>query len=1262
MNAPQRSFFMRRQIFLAYHLQNAPIGNLQDLQTARIITQKINANRSPEKTIRASDLSAGALILESLGGIIHWYKQKAGRDILLDSYEALRRQIGEEALQKTFLAFIELYPPKALLDGRMTADQYISGRESALLEELTLLRLANENPAFASLRELFDDTELVNNSPYLRVYETLRTYLVSKAPRISTDNLSSSLSDEETDLWEMLTHLFRRYPNSLEAQLAFLRGRWGSRLADVIPAFEIRFLRSEDYIREETRPVFPITDDNPPPPAPSAFDWQKGMRAIIQEDGGDEPEAFSEDLDWMPNVVMIAKSTLVWLFQLSQQYGREITRLDQVPDEELDKLRSWGITALWFIGIWERSKASERFKQRMGNPEATASAYSLYDYEVASALGGREAFLNLKARAWRRGIRIASDMVPNHTGLDGEWVLQHPDRFIQLPNSPYPAYAFTNEDLSDDPNIGIFMEDHYYNRTDAAVVFKRLDRRTGEERYIYHGNDGTGLAWNDTAQINFLNPEAREAVIQTILRVARDFPIIRLDAAMVLAKRHIHRLWFPEPGKGGDVASRSEHGLTKEEFEQAMPEEFWREVVDRVAIEAPDTLLLAEAFWMLEGYFVRTLGMHRVYNSAFMHMLRDERNDEFRFQITSTLEYDPEILKRYVNFLNNPDEKTAVEQFGKGDKYFGVTILMLTLPGLPMIGHGQIEGLSEKYGMEYRRSYYNETPDLHLMERHQREIFPIAHKRYLFAGVTDFRFYDFLHNGEVNTNVMAYTNRAGNERALVLFNNSYHRSQGVFRSSVKFRNKQRETQPETPVFETQHVAEALGLKKGTKWFTIFRDQISGLEYLRSNAVVWGRGISISLSGYQSMVFTDFREVEDTIGLYRELHDSLHGHGVSNVEEEIKLRQLRPLHEPFVEVLSTLLEAFESDAPLYIVQPETFSHTYGAFIREAAARTGGVDIDLDSLVQEIQQLAEAVIAYEHQRKEHPTPALPENIPGWGNEEPFPHAEPEHPYLDMVRFRNATLAGWLAVNQLGRLTSKNGRNVGHKSRGFIEAWLLDKPMHRVFREHGLGSEDAGVAVVYVCLLTSQKNWFKTHKTNTEIWQNVIHDLFNDPLALHYMDVHEWGGVRYFRKERFEELLHLLGVLAKRQHHRSGHQTLSNINALLDGFSVFAQQAGYRCDAILETDFAALGLIPSEQNTTTDEAAADLLTQTTDTMAYKFEVYQDKKGEYRFRFKASNGQVMFASQGYEQKASALKSIESIRANAADAIIEEVENKEDT
>jgi uncharacterized protein YegP (UPF0339 family) len=50
-------------------------------------------------------------------------------------------------------------------------------------------------------------------------------------------------------------------------------------------------------------------------------------------------------------------------------------------------------------------------------------------------------------------------------------------------------------------------------------------------------------------------------------------------------------------------------------------------------------------------------------------------------------------------------------------------------------------------------------------------------------------------------------------------------------------------------------------------------------------------------------------------------------------------------------------------------------------------------------------------------------------------------------------------------------------------------------------------------------------------------------------------------------------------------------------------------------------------------------------------KFEVYQDKTGEFRFRLKASNGQVIATSQGYKSKESCLKGIESVRNNAPNA-----------
>jgi len=60
----------------------------------------------------------------------------------------------------------------------------------------------------------------------------------------------------------------------------------------------------------------------------------------------------------------------------------------------------------------------------------------------------------------------------------------------------------------------------------------------------------------------------------------------------------------------------------------------------------------------------------------------------------------------------------------------------------------------------------------------------------------------------------------------------------------------------------------------------------------------------------------------------------------------------------------------------------------------------------------------------------------------------------------------------------------------------------------------------------------------------------------------------------------------------------------------------------------------------------------------MASKFEVYKDKKGEYRFRMKAGNGEIIATGEGYTQKAGCLKCIDSIKKNAADAAIVEIDD----
>jgi hypothetical protein len=556
---------------------------------------------------------------------------------------------------------------------------------------------------------------------------------------------------------------------------------------------------------------------------------------------------------------------------------------------------------------------------------------------------------------------MASDMVPNHTGIFSRWVVDEPDYFLQRSEPPYPNYSFTGTNLSEDDRVEIRIEDQYYTRKDAAVVFQRRDRYTGSVRYIYHGNDGTNMPWNDTSQLNLLNPEVRESLIQTIMHVARKTPIIRFDAAMTLAKKHYQRLWFPAPGSGGAIPSRTDYSMTVEQFNQVMPNEFWREVVDRINSTMPNVLLLAEAFWLMESYFVRTLGMHRVYNSAFMHMMMKEENKKYRDLIKNTLEFNPEILKRYVNFMSNPDEETAVNQFGKGDKYFGVAIMMVTMPGLPMFGHGQIEGFSEKYGMEYKQSYYDEKADEHLIHRHQREIFPLLKLRHLFGHVENFELYDFINeNGQINEDVYAFSNRIGNETALVIYNNSYYETKGT----ILYSTARAFAGSEGSFKKPEKLSSIFGFYPQPAFFYEYKDHRTQLKYLISGKEISENGFKLHLFGYQYRVCLNFKEIYDHDGKYHQLYSHLNGRGVYSIEEALKEMELFPFHvavENFItnenieQFRSFLTHAekikFKKQAEPEI--PQNFKNNFSSVIAELN-KADGIEVNQSEVLKSLEK--------------------------------------------------------------------------------------------------------------------------------------------------------------------------------------------------------------------------------------------------------------------------------------------------------------------
>jgi hypothetical protein len=872
--------------------------------------RKISGEAGP--ILHPGALFAMGLIDELSHALVARYRKLTDPAVLADGLRFFgAREPDPSVIEHLLLAFSDQFPNSTVYSGQQTSADWLAAstpaaeagtlqpmpNREAALEELLMLWLANLNPAFAPFKELFDDRPLAAQTVYKHVTGEFDDYFATRPP----------IAPGIGSLLNALRAPMLASPDSLGGQLAYMRDHWADLLGPEFLDMLRRTLLAIDTLKEEEIAIWSLFHpashrhhDRPQGWGAEGFEGDEfvgfGRRHELPQ-ALHEYEAFSPDQAWMPTVVLIAKSTYVWLEQLSKKYLRHIHRLDQIPDEELSLLASRGINGLWLIGLWERSTASQTIKRLRGQHDAVASAYSLKDYRIADDLGGTYAYERLRDQAAGQGIRLASDMVPNHMGIDSTWVMEHPEWFLSRPDSPYPAYSFHGPDLSTEARFEIKIEDHYYEETDAAVVFQLRERSNGHTQYVYHGNDGTTFAWNDTAQLDYSKAFVREQVIQTILGVARLFPIIRFDAAMTLAKKHVQRLWFPLPGHGGAIPSRAEYAMSQAEFDALMPNEFWREVVDRVAAEVPGTLLLAEAFWLLEGYFVRTLGMHRVYNSAFMNMLRDEENAKYRSYLKKTIEFDPDILKRYVNFMSNPDERTAIDQFGTGDKYFGTCTLLATLPGLPMFGHGQIEAFTEKYGMEYKQARYEEWPNEDLVARHMREIAPLLKNRHLFAESNNFVLYDFWSDhGTVDENVFAYSNRVDNgystpDRALILYNNVYQSTRGTIHLSAESMDKF------SGHLHSRTLKDALALPTDGEIFLAWRDSARDLEYLRRASDFDRNGFTIDLRGYQYAVLLDWRELRSTAEHpWEQLCDSLQGAGVPSLDEALARLRLKPLHD------------------------------------------------------------------------------------------------------------------------------------------------------------------------------------------------------------------------------------------------------------------------------------------------------------------------------------------------------------------------------
>jgi hypothetical protein len=168
-----------------------------------------------------------------------------------------------------------------------------------------------------------------------------------------------------------------------------------------------------------------------------------------------------------------------------------------------------------------------------------------------------------------------------------------------------------------------------------------------------------------------------------------------------------------------------------------------------------------------------------------------------------------------------------------------------------------------------------------LVHGHEWRIFPLTHRRALFANVEDFRLYDFFTvksqsvgtNGTVNEDVFAYSNRLGNERALVVYQNKYAETRGWIKNSAASMDKS------SGKLLQKTLSEALSLQKDD--YAVFKDYVTGLEYIRSCRDLTDKGLYLELGGYQCHVFLDWRFVYGD--QWGEVNRSLSGAGTPSVQ-------------------------------------------------------------------------------------------------------------------------------------------------------------------------------------------------------------------------------------------------------------------------------------------------------------------------------------------------------------------------------------------
>lgn len=324
-------------------------------------------------------------------------------------------------------------------------------------------------------------------------------------------------------------------------------------------------------------------------------------------------------------------------------------------------LRDRGFAAVWLMGVWERSGAARR--EALTHPDlrreydrtlpgwtddvVVASPYAIRRYTPDPQFGDFATLQRIRDAANAAGLKLFLDFVPNHLARDHDWTGSRPECFVQ-PNHDalrrHPDWFFTRDSST----------------------------------YLAHGKDPNFPPWTDTAQINFFEPRAREALIGELVTIAAYCDGVRCDMAMLALNDVFANTWgWTAPG--------------------AMPAtEFWHDAIAAVGQRHRSFEFIAEAYWGLEGRLLQ-LGFDAVYDRNLYSTLCHGDARAVRDHLADV----GDDVARHVHFIENHDEARAAAVLGS-ERSRAAAAVIATLPGIALIHEGQREGRRVRLPVQLR--------------------------------------------------------------------------------------------------------------------------------------------------------------------------------------------------------------------------------------------------------------------------------------------------------------------------------------------------------------------------------------------------------------------------------------------------------------------------------------------------------------------------------------------------------------------------------